>query len=89
MKRKMKKNNREFEQITILKERQKLRILEQEKILKSGLKELGDNLTGAALMRKLKENLIGGSGLAIKLGFLAASIFNEQLRRKRKRKHKK
>jgi hypothetical protein len=89
MTRKMKKNNREFELIKILKERQKLRILEQEKILKSGMKELSDNLTGAALMSKLKENLVGGSGLAIKLGFLAASLVNEQLRRKRKRKHKK
>lgn len=85
----MKKNSSEFEQIKILKERQKLRILEQEKILKSGMKELSNNLTGAALMSKLKENMFSGSGLAIKLGFLAASLISEQVRHKRRRKHQK
>lgn len=85
MTRKMKKDNKVFEQIDILKERQKLRILEQEKVIRSGMKDLSDNLTGAALMSKLKENLFGGSGLAIKLGFLAATLISERMKRKRKK----
>jgi hypothetical protein len=80
----MKTNKDEFELIQVLKERQKLRILEQEIKLKSGIKELSDNLTGAALMSRIKENLIGGSGLALKLGFLAATLITERIRRRRK-----
>ena len=80
----MKKNKKEFEQIEILKELQKLRILEQENRLKSGLKDLSNNLTGAALMSKVKENLFSGSGLAIKLGFLAFSLISGRIKRKRK-----
>lgn len=82
----MKKNRKEFELIQILKERQKLRILEQENVMRSSIKDLSDNLTGAALMSKLKENLFSGSGLAIKLGFLAATLISEQMKRKRKKK---
>jgi len=81
----MRKSKKEFEQIVILKERQKLRILEQEKVIRSGMKDLSDNLTGAALMSKLKENLFSGSGLAIKLGFVAATLISEQMKRKRKK----
>ena len=82
----MKKNKKEFELIRILKERQKLRILEQENVMRSSIKDLSDNLTGTALMSKLKENLFSGSGLAIKLGFLAATLISEQMKRKRKKK---
>jgi hypothetical protein len=82
----MRKNKKEFELIQILKERQKLRILEQEKKMKSGFKELSADLTGAALISKIKENLFSGSGLALKLGFLAATLISEQMRRKRKKK---
>ena len=81
----MKKNNKDFEQIEILKERQRLRILEQEMKIKSGFKELGDNLTGAALISKVKENLFSGSGLAFKLGFMAVSLLSDQIRRRRKK----
>jgi hypothetical protein len=49
------------------------------------MKDLSDNLTGAALMSKLKENLFSGSGLAIKLGFLAVTLISEQMKRKRKK----
>jgi hypothetical protein len=86
MTRKMKKNNKDFELIEIFKERQKLRILEQEIKLKSGFKELSNNLTGAALISKVKENLFSGSGLALKLGFLAATLITERVRSKRKHK---
>ena len=82
----MKKNNKEFELIEILKERQKLRILEQEKKLKSDFKELSLNLTGTALAKRLRDNLLRSPGLAMKLGFLAVSLVSGRFRRKRKRK---
>lgn len=81
----MKKNRTEFEQIVILKERQKLRILEQEIKIKSDLKELGANLTGADLAKRLKDNLFSSSGLAMKLGFLAFSLISGRNKRKRKK----
>jgi hypothetical protein len=80
----MKKNKKDFQEIEILKERQKLRILEQEMKIKSGFRELSDNLTGASIKRRLQENLFGGSGLAFKLGFMAVSLLTDRIRRKRK-----
>jgi hypothetical protein len=81
----MKKNSKEFEQIEILKERQKLRILEQEIKMKSGIRELSENLTGVALARKLKESLFSGPALAMKLGFLAVSLISQRIRRRRRK----
>jgi hypothetical protein len=83
----MRKSKKEFEQIEILKERMKLRILEQEISIKADIKELGANLTGAALTKQLKESLFKGPGLglAMKLGFLAYSLVSDRMRRKRKK----
>jgi hypothetical protein len=81
----MKKNNKDFQDIEILKARQKLLILEQELKIKSSFSKLSDNLTGTSIKNRIQENLIGGSGLAFKLGFLAVSIIAEQIRRRRKK----
>jgi len=81
----MKNKSKEFREIGILKERQKLRILQQEIEIKSGFKELTDNLTGASIKKRLQENLSGGSGLAFKLGFMAVSMIADRIRRKRKK----
>jgi hypothetical protein len=81
----MKNKSREFQEIEIMKERQKLRILQQEIEIKSGFKALTDNLTGASIKQRLQENLVGGSGLAFKLGFMAVSMIADRIRRKRKK----
>ena len=81
----MKKNSIDFQQIQILQERHKLRILEQEMKIKSSFRELSDKLTGASIKKHLQENLFSGSGLAFKLGFLAISLLTDRFRRKRKK----
>ena len=81
----MKKNRLPSYDIGILKERQKLRIKQQEQMIKSGFRELGDNLTGTSLKNRIRENLFGGSGLAFKLGFMVVSLITDQIRRKRKK----
>jgi hypothetical protein len=85
MTQKMKKKNRDFPQIGMLKERQMIRILEQEMKLKSSLRELSDNLTGAKLKDRIQDNLFSGSGLAFKLGFMAVSLLTERFKRRRKK----
>lgn len=81
----MKKNSKDFQEIQILKERQKLRILEQELKIKSSFRELGGNLTGSAIKTRIQENLFSGSGLAFKLGFMAVSLLTDRIKRKRKK----
>jgi hypothetical protein len=85
MTRKMKKVNKDFLEIEILKERYKLRIMEQELKIKSGFNELTDNLTGVALLNKFKENLFSGSGFAFKLGFMVVTLLRDRLSRKKKK----
>lgn len=75
--------NKDFEQIEILKERQKLRILQKELEIKSNLKDLSDNLTGVSIVNRLKENLFSGNGLAFKLGFMAVSLLTDRIKAKR------
>jgi len=79
---KMKKRNKDFQQIELLKERQKLRILQKELEIKSNLKDLSDNLTGVAIVNRLKENLFSGNGLAFKLGFMAVSLLTDRIKAK-------
>jgi len=78
----MKKRNKDFQQIELLKERQKLRILQKELEIKSNLKDLSDNLTGVAIVNRLKENLFSGNGLAFKLGFMAVSLLTDRIKAK-------
>ena len=83
----MKKNDTVFQDIEILKERQRLRILQQEMKIKSEFSELAKSLTGERLRNNLQENLLGNSGLAFKLGFLAVNLITDRIRnRKRKRR---
>lgn len=81
----MRKNNKGFQEIELLKERQKFRILEQELKIKSSFRELTDNLTGTDIKNRIRENLFGGSGIAFKLGFMAVSLLTDRIRRKRKK----
>lgn len=81
----MKKTSKDFQEIQLLKERQKLRILEQELQIMSSFKELSGNLTGSAIKTRIQENLFSGSGLAFKLGFMAVSLLTDRFKRKRKK----
>ena len=81
----MRKDRPEFKDIEVLKERQRLRILEQELRIKSEFRELGDRLTGKNLRNTIEESLVSNSGLAFKLGFMAVNLILERVRnRKRK-----
>ena len=80
---KMEKRKRDFDEIEILKERFRYRILEQELKIKSGFSELSDNLTGVALLNKVRDNLFSGSGFAFKLGFMAVTLLKKKLAQKR------
>jgi hypothetical protein len=86
MNRKMKKRNDEFDQIELLKERYQQRITTQELKIQSAFSELKDNLTGATLINKVKENLFTGSGFAFKLGFMAVTLLQKKLSERKKRK---
>jgi hypothetical protein len=79
------KKNKNFQDIELLKERHRLRILKQELKIKAGLNELTDNLTGVAVINKVKENLFSGSGFAFKLGFMAVTMLRNRLNRKKKK----
>jgi hypothetical protein len=81
----MKKVNKDFREIEILKERHRLRLLEQEIKIKASFSELTDNLTGVALLNKVKDNLFIGSGLAFKLGYMAVTLLRNKLSRKGKK----
>jgi hypothetical protein len=81
----MGKKNNDFSEIEILKEHHKKLILEQELKIKSSFGELSDNLTGAALFNRVRDNLFTGSGFAFKLGFMAVTLLRKKIaQRKRK-----
>jgi hypothetical protein len=82
----MKNKNMDFQQIDILKERQKLRILQQEMKIRSGFTDLTNNLTGTALLKRAKDNLLRGSGLAFKLGFMAVTLIADRISKRKRRK---
>lgn len=82
----MRKNKKDFQEIEMLKERQKLKILEQELKIKSSFKAFSDHLTGASIKQRLQENLIGGSGLAFKLGFMAVSMITDRISKRKRKK---
>jgi hypothetical protein len=79
MKRKI---NRDFEEIEILKQKYLQRISDQEQVMKASFTEVRDNITGFSLLNKLKENLMGGSGLAFRLGFMAVSLIRSRMKAK-------
>jgi hypothetical protein len=76
---KMKKRNKEFDEFDLLKAKYKKRITDQELLIKSSFNQFTDNLTGVALLNKVKENLFSGSGFAFKLGFMAVSLLRKKL----------
>jgi len=82
----MKKKNKGFHEIEILKEQQLARIREQEAKIKASFQELSDNLTGVALINKVKENLFTGSGFAFKLGFMAVTLLRKKLAERKRGK---
>ena len=84
----MKRSNKDFIDLEILKERQRLRILEQEMKIRMELKELGDRLTGRNLRNTVEESIVGNSGLAFKLGFMAVNLIMERIRNRKTRKRK-
>ena len=73
---------REFEEIEVLKEKYQRRIRLQEESLKTSYTVLRDNLTGAALLNKIRENLFGGPGLAFRLGFMAVTLIRRRMKQK-------
>ena len=82
----MKKNKPEYKDFEFLKDRQRLRILEQEMKLKEEFRELGDRFTGQRLKTTIQDNLLGNSGLAFKLGFMAVSLIADRIRNRKKKK---
>jgi len=82
----MRKKNNDYLEIKILKERHQKRILEQEMKLRSSFNEITDNLTGAALISKVRDNLFSGSGFAFKLGFIAVNMLRKRLSQNKKQK---
>jgi hypothetical protein len=79
MKRKM---NKDFEEIEVLKDIYRKRIRAQEESLKASYTGLRDNLTGAVLLNKIRENLFGGPGLAFRLGFMAVTLIRRKMKQK-------
>lgn len=79
------KSRKEYKDIEILKERQRLRILEQELKLKSEFRDLGEYFTAKKIQTSIQENLLGGSGIAFKLGFLAVNLIMDRMRNRGKK----
>lgn len=82
----MKKTNNDFDQLDLLKERYQQKITRQEQKITSTFSAIKDNLTGVALVNKLKENLFDGSGFAFKLGFMAVTLLQRRLSERKKMK---
>jgi hypothetical protein len=82
----MKKKNDDYDQIELLKERYQQRITQQENKIKISFDGLKDNLTGAALINKVRENLFTGSGFAFKLGFMAVTLLQKKLSQRKRKK---
>jgi hypothetical protein len=82
----MKKNRHLFRDLEILKERQRLRILQQELKIRAEFQELGDRITGKNLRNTIGESLVSNSGLALKLGFMAVNLVMERIRSRNKKK---
>jgi len=82
----MKTFSYQYRDIEFLKERQKLRILQQELTIRKSFRDLNNNLTGESIRNKLKENLFSGYGIAYRLGFLTIALLTDVLKRKRKKK---
>ncbi len=78
--------NSDFREIEILKEKYLQRINVQENEIKSTFIEFRDNITGAVIINKLKDNLFGGPGLAFRLGFMAVTMLRQKLKDRAKRK---
>jgi hypothetical protein len=82
----MKKNKHLFRDLEILKERQRLRILQQELKIKAEFRELGDRIIGKNLRNTIGESLVSNSGLAFKLGFMAVNLVMDRIRSRNKKK---
>jgi hypothetical protein len=80
------KRNRDFEEIEILKLKYQQRLDAQEREIKSTFVEFRDNISGATLINKLKDNLFGGSGLAFRLGFMAVTLLRNRLKNRSRKK---
>lgn len=76
------KMNKEFEEIEVLKDIYRKRIRAQEESLKTSFTGLRDNLTGAVLLNKIRENMFGGPGLAFRLGFMAVTLIRRRMKQK-------
>jgi len=76
----------DFNDIDRLKERYQNRIIQQEQKIRSGFKDLGDNLTGVTLFNQVRDNLFTGQGFAFKLGFMAMTLFRRRLEQRKKKK---
>jgi hypothetical protein len=81
----MRKKNNEFLDIQLAKDLQYRRILEQERAIKNSFRELKANVTGESMKSRIQENMLSGSGLAFKLGFIAVTLLQERFRKKRKK----
>jgi hypothetical protein len=82
----MKKDRHLFRDLEILKERQRLRILQQELKIRAEFRELGDRLIGKNLRNTIGESLVSNSGLAFKLGFMAVNLVMDRIRSRNKKK---
>jgi len=82
----MKKDRHLFRDLEILKERQRLRILQQELKIKAEFRELGDRIIGKNLRNTIGESLVSNSGLAFKLGFMAVNLVMDRIRSRNKKK---
>jgi hypothetical protein len=75
----MKKRIDDFDEIDRLKEIYRRRIGDQELRIRSDFREFTDNITGAALLNRVRENLFTGPGFAFKLGFMAVTLLRKRL----------
>ncbi len=82
----MRSKRNDFDEIDRLKERYQHRILLQEQKIRTGFKDLGDNLTGVTLFNQVRDNLFTGQGFAFKLGFMAMTLLRRRLEQRKIKK---
>jgi hypothetical protein len=82
----MGKKRNDFNEIDLLKERYRNSIRQQEQKIRTGFKDLGDNLTGVTLFNQVRDNLFSGQGFAFKLGFMAMTLLRRRLGQRKKKK---
>jgi len=80
----MKSRKLKFNDLKLKKEQMRLRVMEQELLVRSGFRDLGRSLSPANIGNQLFSGLLQNPETAVKIGYFLVSLFRARRARKRK-----